>query len=211
MTVVPEGRFITFEGIDGAGKSTQLAVAAAWLRARAIEPLLTREPGGSAVGESLRTLLLAQPMTPLAELLIVFAARAQHLAETVEPALAQGRVVLCDRFTDASFAYQGGGRGLPPSWIATLQSWTHPDRQPDGTLLFDLAPEIAATRLQRERVDSDRFDREQVGFFDRVRTAYLARARAEPKRFVVIDAGAAAEGISAQVLEALAGWIRPDA
>ena len=201
-------RFITFEGIDGAGKSTQLAAAAAWLRARGVEPLLTREPGGTALGEALRALVLAHPMTPLAELFLVFAARAQHVAETILPALREGRIVLCDRFTDASYAYQGGGRGLPDAWIGTLEAWTHPVLVPDGTLLFDLAPEAAAARLHHGgRAPSDRFDREQVEFFVRVRAAYLERAAAAPERFVVVDAAEVPERIGERVVEALGRWI----
>jgi len=202
------GRMITFEGIDGAGKSSQLLRAIEFLRGRGIDPVITREPGGTPLGEALRTLLLGEAMTPLAELLLMFAARAQNLAATVRPALAAGRVVLCDRFSDASFAYQSGGRGLPPDWVTTLEHWTHPHFQPDGTLLFDLAPEQAARRLHAsDRGDADRFEREQADFFARVRAAYLERVHRAPERFVVIDAGQDPAAVAGQVQAALQRWI----
>jgi len=184
--VTARGRFITFEGIDGAGKSTQIAFIDGWLRARGIDVLLTREPGGTPIGETLRELILHRPMQPRTETLLMFAARCEHVLTVIEPALVAGRWVLCDRFTDATYAYQAGGRGLPQADVAVLERWVHPGLQPDLTLLFDLEPEIAAARLARAQ-RSDRFETEQRDFFSRVREHYLARARAQPHRFVVVD------------------------
>ncbi len=200
------GRFVTFEGIDGAGKSTQIAFAERWLRERGNDVLLTREPGGTPIGESLRELILHRPMHPRTETLLIFAARCEHLHTVIEPALAAGRWVLCDRFTDATYAYQSGGRGLPAADIAALEQWVHPRLRPDLTVLFDLEPEIAAARLARAQ-RSDRFESEQRSFFARVRDSYLARARAEPQRFVVIDTSqdkAVVQGILVEALGRLA-------
>lgn len=181
-------RFITFEGMDGAGKSTQIARTADWLRARGHAVLLTREPGGTPLGESLRALLLHQAMHPDTEALLMFAARREHLAQVIEPALARGEWVLCDRFTDASFAYQGGGRGLDIARLELLETWVQRGLQPGLTLLFDLPCEVAAQRLAASGGDPDRFEREQSDFFNRVRAAYLARAKADPRRMQVLDA-----------------------
>lgn len=184
--MMPRGRFITFEGIDGAGKSTQIAFVDRWLRQRGVDVLLTREPGGTPIGESLREMILQRPMQPRTETLLMFAARCEHVLTLIEPALAAGRWVLCDRFTDATYAYQAGGRGLPEADVALLERWVHPDLQPDLTFLFDLQPQIAAARLARAQ-RSDRFEAEPGEFFGRVREHYLARARAEPQRFMVVD------------------------
>ena len=164
------GRFVTLEGIDGAGKSTQIEYVASLLRAGNAELVVTREPGGTALGEQLRQLVLHQPMTPRTETLLVFAARAQHIEAVVEPALSAGRWVLCDRFTDATYAYQGGGRGMSETDIAALERWVHPCLQPDLTLLFDVPPEVASARLTSARA-ADRFEQEQAQFFARVRGA----------------------------------------
>jgi len=180
------GRFITLEGIDGAGKSTQVDYVAQLLRGRGVELVVTREPGGTELGEQLRQLVLHQPMTPRTETLLVFAARAEHIAAVVEPALNAGRWVLCDRFTDATFAYQGGGRGVAEADIAALEGWVHGDLQPDLTLLFDVPPEIAAARLASART-ADRFEQEQTQFFARVREVYASRAGRYAERFIVID------------------------
>lgn len=189
---VDNRRFITFEGVDGAGKSTNLDAAAAHLRASGESVLVTREPGGTRHAEAIRALLLApaeEPLDPLAELLLMFAARAQHLALVIRPALASGRWVLCDRFTDATYAYQGAGRGLPAALIDTVAGIVHPDLQPGATLFYDL-PGVAAARRQAARSgERDRIEREGDDFFARVRDGYLARAAAEPGRFHVIDAG----------------------
>lgn len=185
------GRFITLEGGEGAGKSTNMAYVAGRLRAAGISVTLTREPGGTPLAERIRGLLLDprnDGMHPDTELLLMFAARAQHLQELVLPALARGEWVLCDRFTDATYAYQGGGRQLDNARIAQLESWVQDGFQPYRTLLFDLP---VAVGLQRagERGELDRFEQEKTAFFERVRDAYLERARLFPQRFRVIDAG----------------------
>ncbi|MFN3751771.1 MAG: dTMP kinase [Thiobacillus sp.] len=181
------GRFITLEGVDGAGKSTHIAFIADWLRARGREVVVTREPGGTPLGETLRELLLHQPMAPDTELLLMFAARQQHLAELILPALARGAWVVSDRFTDASYAYQCGGRGIAVERVAALEAWVQRGFSPDLTLLFDVPPEVAGARRAAVRV-ADRFEREADSFFARVRNAYLDRARAEPSRIRVLDA-----------------------
>jgi len=199
------GRFITFEGIDGAGKSTQIQVVADVLRARGIDVVLTREPGGTPLAEALRTLVLNEPMDASTETLLLFAARSDHLERVLRPALAAGRWVLCDRFTDATYAYQAGGRGVPAERIATLEQWVHPDLQPDLTLLFDVPPEIAAQRLSQARA-ADRFESEQLGFFGAVRRLYLERAASFPSRFFVVDSTASPEDIRGQLTNLMARW-----
>ena len=196
------GHFVTFEGIDGAGKSTQITFVEHWLRQRGVDVLLTREPGGTPVGESLREMILHRPMQPRTETLLMFAARCEHVLAVIEPALAGGRWVLCDRFTDATYAYQSGGRGIPAADVAALERWVHPQLQPDLTLLFDLEPAIAAERLARAR-RSDRFEAEERDFFTRVREHYLARARAEPRRFFVVDTSQDKTVVQARLAEAV--------
>ncbi|MFZ5575718.1 MAG: dTMP kinase [Pseudomonadota bacterium] len=181
------GKFITLEGVDGAGKSTHLAFIADWLRGQGREVVVTREPGGTPLGETLRELLLHQPMDPDTELLLMFAARQQHLAERILPALARGAWVVSDRFTDASYAYQCGGRGIAVERVAVLEAWVQRGFSPDLTLLFDVPPEVAEARRAAVRA-ADRFEREADSFFARVRNAYLDRARAEPSRIRVLDA-----------------------
>jgi len=198
----PQPLFITVEGVDGAGKSTHLPALARWLRGHGHEVVQTREPGGSALAERLRELLLQQPMDALTEALLVFAARRDHLQTTIEPALARGATVLCDRYTDASFAYQGGGRGFDTAVLAALESWVHPQRQPDLTLWFDLAPAEAARRRALARAP-DRFEREDAAFYARVREAYAARAAAAPRRIVRIDAEGAVDAVWARVEQVL--------
>jgi dTMP kinase len=185
-TTRPRGRFITFEGIDGAGKSTHLPWFAQQLRERGYEVTLTREPGGTPLAETIRDWVLHQPMSMRTEALLVFAARQDHLDRIIRPALARGHWVLCDRFTDSTVAYQGGGRGLPIADIAILERWVHPDLQPDCTVLFDLDPQEAAVRRAAAR-DADRFEAEDLAFFSRVRAAYQARRNADPERFKLID------------------------
>lgn len=180
------GRFVTFEGIDGAGKSTHVDWYVERLRARGIDVVLTREPGGSELAETLRELLLRRKMGMQAELLLMFAARSDHLERLIRPALAAGQWVVCDRFTDSTWAYQGSGRGAPAERIAWLEAWVHGELQPDRSYLFDLAPELAAQRRASVRAP-DRFECEDVAFFERVRHGYRERARADPERFVVLD------------------------
>ncbi len=197
------GKFITFEGIDGAGKSTHIAFVAECLRARGIDPVVTREPGGTALGEQLRELLLHRSMHLETEALLMFAARREHLAEVIEPALAQGRWVISDRFTDASFAYQGGGRKLPLEKLEALEQWVHPHLQPDLTLLFDVPLEVARARLDAARAP-DKFEQERAEFFAATRAAYLARARSFPERFRVIDSSRSIDAIRKQLEEIIA-------
>lgn len=199
--------FITFEGIDGAGKSSHIEALAQWLRERGREVLLTREPGGTALAERLRELLLHEAMDALTESLLVFAARRDHLRQCIEPALALGATVLCDRFTDATFAYQGGGRGFDLDVLSRLEGWVQEGRQPDLTLWFDLPPQIAAQRRAAARA-ADRFEREDEVFFTRVREGYAARAAAAPGRFVCIDAAQPREAVWAQIERSLLerGW-----
>ena len=181
------GKFITLEGVDGAGKSTHLEFVADWLRRQGHEVIVTREPGGTPLGETLRELLLHQEMDADTELLLMFAARQEHLARLILPALARGAWVLSDRFTDASYAYQCGGRGIAAERVAALEAWVQHGFQPDLTLLFDVPPAVAEARRSAART-ADRFEREADSFFSRVRHAYLDRAQAEPGRIRVLDA-----------------------
>lgn len=196
------GRFITFEGIDGAGKSSHIETLAAWLRARGHEVLVTREPGGTALAERLRELVLHAPMDPLTEALLVFAARRDHLVNLIEPALARAATVLCDRFTDATFAYQGGGRGFDLQVLAGLEGWVQAGRQPDLTLWFDIAASTAATRRAAARAP-DRFESQDEAFFERVSAGYAARCAADPGRFARLDAGGDLASVWSQVAGAL--------
>lgn len=209
----PAGVFLSFEGIDGAGKSTHIEALAELLRARGHSVLLTREPGGSELAERLRALVLHQPMDALTEALLMFAARRDHLNACVAPALAQGQVVLSDRFADASFAYQGGGRGLDWDVLIALERMTlgQPSGgmlQPDLTLWFDLPPAVAAARLQGVRLP-DRFESQPLAFFEAVRAAYARRADEAPERFVRIAADAPREAVRQAAVAALQtrGWL----
>ena len=179
------GKFITLEGMDGAGKSTHIGGIVDLLRARDKDVVVTREPGGTPLGEKLRTLLLSQPMHIETEALLMFAARREHIARVIAPALAAGRWVLSDRFTDATYAYQGAGRGMARDRIATLERWVQDELQPDLTVVFDAPVEVALARLAK--APADRFEREDRGFFERVRAGYLERAAAEPRRLRVVD------------------------
>jgi len=196
-------RFITFEGIDGAGKSTHIEALRERL-ARHAEVVLTREPGGTALAETLRGLFLHEPMDDLTETLLVFAGRRDHLTRVIEPALAAGKTVLCDRFTDASFAYQGGGRGMSLEVLNSLEQWVQGQRQPDLTLWFDVPPETAAARRAAAR-EADRFEQQDIDFFERVRRAYAKRADAAPQRFERIDAGVSVAGVWRQIEAVLEG------
>lgn len=193
------GKFITFEGIDGAGKSTHIESVRAFLAARGKTVCMTREPGGTALGEAIRQLFLERSMCPVSEALLVFAARRQHLEEVVWPALARGDWVLCDRFTDATFAYQGGGREMGFDAVATLAQWTHPGFAPDLTLLFDIPPAAAHERVAH-RGALDRIESEQAAFHERVRDAYLRRAEAEPERIKVLSSDQSKDTVRARVL-----------
>lgn len=184
------GLFITFEGPEGAGKSTNLKVLAQALAERGCTPLVTREPGGTPLAERIREVLLSlhdESMHADTELLLMFAARAQHLNGLIRPALAEGRVVISDRFTDATYAYQGGGRGIDPQRIAALETWVQGELRPDLVIVFDVPVELGMARA-RARSELDRFEREQQDFFEAVRASYLQRAAADPQRYRVIDA-----------------------
>ena len=196
------GRFVTFEGIDGAGKSTHIEPTADALRAAGRRVVVTREPGGTELAERLRELVLHSAMDGVSETLLVFAARRDHIARVIAPALARGDVVLCDRFTDATFAYQGHGRGQSLKLLETLESAVQEGLQPHLTLWFDLAPELAARRRAEARA-ADRFEAEDVAFFERVRNGYLARQQAAPARFVRIDASLGRSEVALRVARAL--------
>ena len=196
------GRFITFEGIDGAGKSTHIAAVAEHLRAAGATVVCTREPGGTPLAERLRELVLHAGMDALTEALLVFAARRDHLGKVILPALARGDTVVSDRFTDASFAYQGGGRGAPLEVLRQLEHWVQQSLQPDLTLWFDLAPALAAERRSQVRA-ADRFEQQDLAFFERVRAAYQARIQATPERFARIDAAQDQDAVWRQVDAAL--------
>lgn len=201
------GHFITLEGIDGAGKSSHIEPLAAWLRERHQEVVVTREPGGTALAERLRELVLHAPMDALTEALLVFAARRDHLVRLIEPALERGATVLCDRFTDASFAYQGGGRGFDLQVLAGLERWVQGGRQPDLTLWFDIDAATAAARRAAAR-EPDRFESQDDAFFRRVSAAYAARCASDPGRFARLDASGDRATVWAQVEAALMqrGW-----
>jgi len=200
------GRFVTVEGVEGSGKSTQLEAIRRYLEARGVSVVATREPGGTPVGEAVRSLLLGtdgRPMAADTELLLVFAARAEHLARVIRPALAAGQWVVCDRFTDATYAYQGGGRGIPRERIAALETWAQGDLRPDRVLILDVPVATGRARIVG-RGRPDRFEREQDDFFQRVRDTYLARAGADPDRYRVIDTRAGVDEVRARIERALA-------
>ena len=195
------GHFITLEGIEGAGKTTQREAVADGLRAAGLDVLVTREPGGSEIAERIRAVLLDPANTGMhgdTELLLMFAARAEHLHRRIVPALDAGTWVVCDRFTDATYAYQGGGRGIANDRIAALEQWVQGDFRPDKTLIFDLPVATGLTRAG-QRSSPDRFEQEDLTFFDRVRAAYLQRAKAAPQRYAIIDAAPALPDVQAQI------------
>ena len=197
------GRFVTFEGIDGAGKSSHVEALAQWVRERGVEVVLTREPGGTPLAEALREKFLHDPMDALTEVLLMFAGRRDHLKRVIEPALARGAWVLCDRFTDATFAYQGAGRGFDETVLAQLEGWVQQGRAPDLTLWFDVPPAEAARRRAAAR-DADRLEREDLAFFERVRSGYARRADAEPARFARLDSSQALDTVRRDAIAALA-------
>ena len=197
-------RFITLDGIDGAGKSTNLAVMKAWFERHKLPVLFTREPGGTPAGEALREILL-NPATQVSlrtETLLMFAARQQHLETVILPALKNGTHVVSDRFTDATFAYQGGGRGVPLQDIATLEHWVQGDFRPDLTLLLDVPLEVSMARINQTR-EKDRFEQEEAEFFNRVREVYLQRANEQPERYAVIDSSQSLDAVKNQIEAAL--------
>ncbi|MGX8882938.1 dTMP kinase [Methylovorus sp. SPW-M1] len=196
------GKFITLEGMDGAGKSTHIPDILAQLQTRGVEVISTREPGGTALGEQLREVLLHTPMAAETESLLMFAARQEHLSTLILPALERGAYVLSDRFTDASFAYQHGGRGLAAERIAQLEQWVQQGLQPDLTLLFDVPVEVSVQRLAAARTP-DKFERESADFFRRIRRAYLDRAQQFPERFRIIDSNQPLEQVKLAVRAAL--------
>lgn len=195
-----KGRFITLEGMDGAGKTTHLEWLRGRLLARGLALTVTREPGGTALGEALRGMLLdsREPRQAETEALLMFAARCEHIAQVISPALDAGRWVLCDRFTDATYAYQAGGSGMDWDKIADLEHWVQDGLQPDLTLYFDLAPETGRARARQAR-EPDRFEREQMDFYERVRSAYLRRAREHPERIRIIDASKTIQEIQVEL------------
>ncbi len=200
------GRFITFEGIEGVGKSTQVQLAAQWLRAQGVDVVTTREPGGTPLAEEIRELVLnarTEKLPAQAELLLMFAARSVHLEALIKPALQSGRWVLCDRFTDATFAYQGAGRGVSMDRIAELERLVQGGLQPDLTLLLDMPAAQGMQRVQRRGNELDRFESERVEFFERVRQGYLQRARADAARFRILNAAAPLQQVQAGVSAAL--------
>jgi dTMP kinase len=195
------GKFITLEGIDGAGKSSHLDFIAEQVRSRGFNVLTTREPGGTPLGETIRELVLNQHMHGETEALLVFAARREHLAEVIEPALAKGVWVISDRFTDSTFAYQCGGRGLPEGRAKILEEWVHGHLQPNITFLFDTPLEVARERLEQGTAEPDKFEREQQEFFARVRAAYLKRADEFPDRIKIVDAARSIEAIRNELFD----------
>jgi dTMP kinase len=200
------GKFITVEGIEGAGKSTQIAFIQDYLEQHGIDVVLTREPGGTRLGEEIRSILLSpreEGMSHDAELLLMFAARAEHIERVIKPALASGQWVLCDRFVDATFAYQGGGRGIEMQRIQKLADWTLADLQSDITFLFDLPVALGQQRVAARNQGKDRFEREKVAFFENIRACYLDRASKEPNRMVKIDASQSLAGVQSQLVSSL--------
>lgn len=203
------GKFLTIEGTEGVGKSTNLAFVADWLRVRGIEVIVTREPGGTPLAEEIRSLLLSkreESFDETAELMLVFAARAQHLAQVIKPALARGAWVLSDRFTDATYAYQGGGRGLSKSTIEQLEQLVQGDLRPDLTLILDIDVELGLNRA-RQRGELDRFESEAIVFFERVRAAYRQRAETAPERYALVDAGKTLEEVQVEIDQVLSRLI----
>jgi dTMP kinase len=207
------GLFISFEGIDGAGKSTHIDALAQSFRDQGRDVVLTREPGGTPLAEKLREMVLHEPMDPLTEALLIFAGRRDHLTQVIEPALQRGQVVLCDRFTDATFAYQGGGRGFDWAVLAQLEQWVQSSaqglRQPDVTIWFELDPAIAAERLANARVP-DRFESQPSAFFEQVSQGYARRAQAEPKRFIRLNAAQTRQAVWDALHQRMVhdGWLR---
>ncbi len=204
--MISDGRLITLEGLEGVGKSTQVATVVDYLAHNGIQARATREPGGAPFADRIRDLLLSPAHCPPAadtELLLMFAARAEHLANMIEPTIDAGQWVVSDRFTDATYAYQGGGRGIPDERIRVLEQWVQGSRRPHRTLLFDAPVTVALGRVHRRGTTTDRFEAEELAFFERVRAKYLARAAAEPERFRVIDATRSPDEVGESIRNAL--------
>jgi dTMP kinase len=202
---MPRGWLITLEGGEGAGKSTQLKVIGDWLAARGRQVVVTREPGGTLFGERIREILLHKHdrIDPDTEVLLMFAARSEHIAKVIRPALASGKTVLCDRFTDATYAYQGAGRGVAADRIAKIESWVQKELRPNLTILLDLPIELGHERVRNRGGTRDRFEREELAFFERVRAAYLAGAAREPNRVHVVDASREVAEVTRTITEIL--------
>ena len=204
-----KGLFITLEGIEGAGKSTVVDFIEDFLTKEGHDVIKTREPGGTVIGEQIREILLKNEnytLTYDTELLLVFSARAQHIQEVILPALSLGKIILCDRFTDASYAYQGGGRGIDASRINLLEKWVQGDLRPNLTLLFDLDVSIGMQRT-KERSNADRFEREEINFFEKIRNTYLERAKNEPQRFRIINSASSLENVKEQIVTILKDFL----
>ena len=204
-----KGLFITLEGIEGAGKSTAVDFIEDFLTKEGHDVIKTREPGGTVIGEQIREILLKNEnytLTYDTELLLVFSARAQHIQEVILPALSSGKIILCDRFTDASYAYQGGGRGIDTSRINLLEKWVQGDLRPNLTLLFDLDASIGMQRTKK-RSDADRFEREEINFFEKIRNTYLERAKNEPQRFRIINSASSLESVKEQIITILKDFL----
>ena len=204
-----KGLFITLEGIEGAGKSTVVDFIEDFLTKEGHDVIKTREPGGTVIGEQIRKILLRNEnytLTYDTELLLVFSARAQHIQEVILPALSLGKIILCDRFTDASYAYQGGGRGIDASRINLLEKWVQGDLRPNLTLLFDLDVSIGMQRTKK-RSDADRFEREEINFFEKIRNTYLERAKNEPQRFRIINSALSLENVKEQIVTILKDYL----
>ena len=204
-----KGLFITLEGIEGAGKSTAVDFIEDFLTKEGHDVIKTREPGGTVIGEQIREILLKNEnytLTYDTELLLVFSARAQHIQEVILPALSSGKIILCDRFTDASYAYQGGGRGIDASRINLLEKWVQEDLRPNLTLLFDLDVSIGMQRTKK-RSDADRFEREEINFFKKIRNTYLERAKNEPQRFRIINSASSLESVKEQIITILKDFL----
>jgi dTMP kinase len=199
-------KFLTLEGVDGAGKSSHIEFIADAVRTKGAHVIVTREPGGTDLAEQLRQVILGEPMTPILETLLVFAGRTDHVARVIQPALKSGHYVICDRFTDATTAYQGAGHGVSDDLIKRLAEAAHPGLRPHRTLVFDCPYEVARERLTKSGRDLDRFEKEDRGFFERVRSAYLAIAKAEPDRIRIIDASVDAGAVREQLKTALQGF-----
>ena len=204
-----KGLFITLEGIEGAGKSTAVDFIEDFLTKEGHDVIKTREPGGTVIGEQIREILLKNEnytLTYDTELLLIFSARAQHIQEVILPALSSGKIILCDRFTDASYAYQGGGRGIDASRINLLEKWVQGDLRPNLTLLFDLDVSIGMQRTKK-RSDADRFEREEINFFEKIRNTYLERAKNEPQRFRIINSASSLESVKEQIITILKDFL----